>query len=741
VRPDSEAVIERFFSPPNTLAASDDAAVAWVTLAREGADAFVLPQRDPEGTWTWYVIGLSEASARGLREEVEGFIGSTYGQLEPEAGLDPKDPREAVLAEVAEARVSRLRVSEENAAAVKRQFQTLQLVSSRRPPSLGLTQRSTSQVLRDLDSAMQAGQLRQARELIDELRSGGRLSGVNLECLEIWWLSAQERWSEIIVRPGLDDLVTLRLPRHPTAALIDAAYHVHIESHEQRLTPGALADLFAERVLPRFGRLFRDPKWSSTGTGRKAWLLFAATATPPSQAIRDVVLESAALDPEREILLALATATDQARADVGVVEVSAAVASMLESGDYPGAWDTATSREDADPVWRARVLLHCAYETVNPEWAAVALKALEEARADRSDQLNGRTVAEQEQELRRLVTPAEVPIATWRDWLEVLVVSDAPRELVSLARDRSQEWSADSLLAEEGSEDIMLDALTSRPERADALREVRPFLAPAVFAAAESRPDFAPSASRFLRLLADAIAGDERLGRGDLEDLASIAEFVITSGVNPAEYRKLVNETLERSWQRVASVNALGWLIDILELLRDSPCASDEARVAFSSAVLVTLARFRGQIPPEHWERLDEVFESLGRQDEIAALRPTAEESAAALAEWQVLAGRTIFIYTLVEPAGERARRHLLEVAPDLQVDVWSARVSDDRMLEAVRRADLVVIATRAAKHAATLAVERAVLDQVPVAYPTGKGWSSIVSSVRDALPILGTST
>ena len=231
VTPDSEAVIERFFSPPNTLNAGDEAALGWVTLAREGANAFVLPHRDDAGTWTWYVIGLSEAAARGLREEVDAFVGPTYGRFEQEPSLDPNDPQESVLAEVADSRVSRLRVAEENAEAVKRQFELLQLVSSRRPPELGLTQRSISQLLRDLDSAMQAGQLRLARELIDELRSGGRLSGVNIECLEIWWLSAQERWSEIIVRPGLDDLVALRLPRNATAALIDAAYHLHVEPH------------------------------------------------------------------------------------------------------------------------------------------------------------------------------------------------------------------------------------------------------------------------------------------------------------------------------------------------------------------------------------------------------------------------------------------------------------------------------------------------------------------------------
>src|SRR5581483_5032393 len=207
---------------------------------------------------------LSEATARAFREEVDAFVGPTYARVETQPSLDPNDPQESALAALAGARITRLRVSEKYAATVQRQFQLLQLVASRRPPQVGLTQRSTGQMLRDLYAAMQGGQLRHARDVIDELGSCGRLSSINLECLEIWWLAAQERWAEIIVRPGLDDLVHLRLPRHATAALIDAVYHMHVEPEERQFSPDDLADLFAERVLPRFGRLFREPRWSST---------------------------------------------------------------------------------------------------------------------------------------------------------------------------------------------------------------------------------------------------------------------------------------------------------------------------------------------------------------------------------------------------------------------------------------------------------------------------------------------
>ena len=680
---------------------------------------------------------MSEAAARGLREEINAFVGPTYARVEGlAADLDSTDAQESALQALQDGRVFRIHVAESKAAAaVNRQLTLLQRAWSRRPPELGLTQRSTSQVLRDLDSAMQGGQLRRARDVIDELHAGGRLSGVNLECLEIWWSAAQERWADIIIRPGVDDLVALRLPRHATAALIDAAYHVHVEPHEQ-LDPPQLAELFAERILPRFGRLFRNSEWSTTTTGRKAWLLFAASTTPPSEAIRDAVLGAAA-DAERETLRALAEALEERPIAPPAPDVAGAVAAMLESGDYRGAWESVVLQDDADGAWRARVLLHCAYETVDPEWAAAALRALDHARLLDPERVSGRTVVEQETELRRLVTPGEVPVADWYDWLATLAVSEAPRDVVALARDRSEMWNADSLLERDDSGDLVLDVLTSAADRAEALREARPLLVPAVLDSPVKRPELAGPASRFLRLLSDGIVGDERLGYGDLDDLAAVAEFVIGGGIAADEYRAFVLGTLEAAWQRAASVRSLGWLMDIAELLNDSPCPDNDVRVSFTSAVISALTRYRAQIPPEHWDRAEEVFESLGRRDEIESLRPGAEKREAALLEWAGLKGRRIFVYTLVEPAGDRARRYFEDVAPGVVVDLWAASVADDRMLHAVRGAELVVVATRAAKHAATLAIERAVPADVPVTYPTGKGWSSIVTAVRDSLPLL----
>lgn len=733
---DAETLLERFFSAPNTLGPGDPQAISWVQLVRSGAPAYLLPRRHDSGSWTWYAVGTSDVAVRGLREEVAAFVGPTYARLEGEdAILDPADPPEAALRGLEAAHIFRVHAAEDKAGtAVTRQLELMQLAWSRRPLELGLAQRTTSQLLRALDSAMRGGQLRMSRDLLDELHATGRLSSVNLECLEIWWLAAQERWAEVLVRSGIDDLVALRLPRYATAALIDAVYHVHLEPHED-LPPEELVTLFAARVAPRFGRLFRDPKWSTSTPGRKAWLLFAASTVPASDAIRDAVM-SIATPAERTRLAPLAEVqtTDVAAPEEDAVQT---VGSMLESGDYQGAWRVAAQTDHVDAVWRARVLLYCAYETADPTWAATALAVLDEARDKKSPRLQGRTVSEQETSLRRLVTPAESPIADWYDWLASCSASATPRELVALARDRSEEWDAVRLLERPDAVDLTLDVLTSSLASAEAFREARPLVLPAIFAAAASRPDLTLAASQFLLVLADGLVGDDRLGLTDLDDLAGIAEFLFACGLTADEYRRFVLGPLAVAWQRSSSLKTLGWLADMVELLGASPCPDSDAQLTFVSAIVSALSRFRGQVAPEHWDRAEEAFDPFGRRAEIQALRPRDEDHEATLLEWQRLAGHRVFVYTLVEQAGERARRYLKEIVPDAVVDVWAASVAEDRMLDAVRASSLVVIATKAAKHAATLAIERAVRDGVPVSYPTGKGWSSIVSAIREALPAL----
>ena len=93
--------------------------------------------------------------------------------------------------------------------------------------------------------------------------------------------------------------------------------------------------------------------------------------------------------------------------------------------------------------------------------------------------------------------------------------------------------------------------------------------------------------------------------------------------------------------------------------------------------------------------------------------------------------GRSVLLHTLVAAAGERARAYL---QARVQATVWAddSKVASNQLRDRARRAAIVVVASKAAKHAAYDAIKAAAGERLH--YASGKGWSSLVTAVRQAL-------
>lgn len=93
-------------------------------------------------------------------------------------------------------------------------------------------------------------------------------------------------------------------------------------------------------------------------------------------------------------------------------------------------------------------------------------------------------------------------------------------------------------------------------------------------------------------------------------------------------------------------------------------------------------------------------------------------------------ADKYVAIYSLDEAALARAERALQDACPGVRVAVFAEHVATAPMQDAAKRADLFVIATKAATHAATTFIEK-FIDSDRVAYATGKGSTSLLNAVR----------
>jgi len=93
------------------------------------------------------------------------------------------------------------------------------------------------------------------------------------------------------------------------------------------------------------------------------------------------------------------------------------------------------------------------------------------------------------------------------------------------------------------------------------------------------------------------------------------------------------------------------------------------------------------------------------------------------------LNNRHILLYTLVPRAAERAADFIKHVAPSSQIVTDESHAGNAQLREKVHRADFVVIASRAAKHAATDFIRQE--SSAHIAWSAGKGWSSLVEALR----------
>jgi hypothetical protein len=121
----------------------------------------------------------------------------------------------------------------------------------------------------------------------------------------------------------------------------------------------------------------------------------------------------------------------------------------------------------------------------------------------------------------------------------------------------------------------------------------------------------------------------------------------------------------------------------------------------------------------------------LGADDEQARLDAAWDEAPEDDEAVVDLAGRHIAIYTLTERVGRNAKELLIGTYPGVRVELSHDKGGNSRLKQLARNADLFVVCTRSAKHAATefIADER---GSALTVFPDGKGASSILRAVAE---------
>ena len=146
--------------------------------------------------------------------------------------------------------------------------------------------------------------------------------------------------------------------------------------------------------------------------------------------------------------------------------------------------------------------------------------------------------------------------------------------------------------------------------------------------------------------------------------------------------------------------------LEALEMLVNAACPDVQQRQQFAIRVIAIFQRWYKRVDRAQFVLLGTLADELGMREamgdlakEVAKPEPTSE--------WAKLEGKRIAMYSLQESALRRAGVVIGELSPGVRVDTFSDHVGGSAALKkASTSSDIFIIATGAAKHAATTFIE-----------------------------------
>ncbi len=747
--PASAVFLERFFGEHNELKLEEietgsgaaGVLLPWVTRLKLVNPLPTIVARkfvDDEGLarYTWYGVAQTQRELRDLSEDLTAFVGPTWSTFRGDrATLNAADPTDVAVQEFTNGLA--FKFSGNN----KKIWDSLELMRDlwERRKTLELEDlRPPGRVLRDFFMALQASNRESAESALRILRDNHGYDAINISFLKIQMLASLERWGELLDSPNFSDILQVRRPVAVTQALISAVYHSELMRFEEQQDPIAARDYFRGSVLPRYGSLFSVHAGMRTPEALKSFMLFAISAEPPMPGLRDQIMALPDLQSDEKSYLQdianLLTASPPKYDE----DLLAQAKELLWSGEYDQAFQVAFDAPES--AKRAQILLQCAYElqTLTSERAAIA--AFKKLPAE--DQQSLTTMRSTRAFLERFSTVApetDVPLNLkaipdgWLAWLSQLYEDSTWTRAMEVARQGAEEWDINSLLDEPNGISELAQRLGSYPSAAEAtLHNSLPFFLE-FFRRDEQYPR--RECQSVYNVLLDLLTISTYGGDDDLNLFNELVLALLSLGLDSPKYSSVI-ENAEDLWGRYASPSKTDWILDLLDSLTIYPSPTEEKRRALLSFVANKITEFARRVEPAQWDFLALLASDL-REESLVALvneyrKPDEIQASVPAADlYTRLAGKSIAIYTLTEAVAQRVKSIIQTRCGSAVVHLCHDKVGSERLRQLARSADIFIMATASAKHAATGFIEAHRAEGEPLLRPSGKGSASMLRALH----------
>jgi hypothetical protein len=735
--------LARFFSGRNELhwnaIIDGKAPAAWLELVSPWIAAFssedaelpiVLPIFDANGPSQWYAMACNENLANALVQDLTAVVGPSYSDfIGQPLQLDRSDEIESALHE----RFGRFvyRLDPVNAAARSDVSQALKLylgLLQRRPAIPDRTQRPFGKIRGEFDRALLAGNETGAQLLRDELIASGRLDAEQQKYLEIRMLSGLGRQQQLAHDYSLiKSILGLSLPAQIMTDLVESLYGTFIAKIEDDLDVDSILAVFKSEVSNHFGPLFKELKGVCQPNVLKAFLLYELVQKEPNLKRCEAIINAYPAQSGRELIerwsgrLALVTPSNEdtlGLARQALFDDDYHLALKVSFDALPSSWAynmmlrCAVELEDTEITRRVLDAMDAAPETVRSAWKEKDLFRYQQLLSQQTGSREGGD------------RPLERPDASWLSWARYVETGRYEQPPLQVLEEAVTRWTVESYL----SDPTVCNELAEKIGNADG--DAEQIFRDAFAALTEffvDRPEhpsrgFIPLYTMLIRIVAwsGVVSSDE------LEIASVLLQELVSVGPSEDDYV----EALE-AFNEIVSNNAapgnIDWAFNTTEILALSGSPDNEARLRYFVAVVDLARTYNHRLTSAQHVVLSLLAKDYGCSDLLDAF-PVQKEEDAGVSAYAGFDG-VIGIYTLTEPAAQRARQVLTQIVPQARVEINADKVATERLKHLAATADIFVFAWKSSKHQAYYAAREARGD-LKMLLPTGKGSASILGCV-----------
>lgn len=652
----------------------------------------------------YYALASDVAEWRRLRPLLIAYAGPTLTSFQgwPEPLLPRALAAEAFLDSAGLHVVARLVPGDEVKVQVftRRSLQRMITMVTNAPSTTSAVPQSTDRMLAHFSDCLNGNDRTGAQRILEQFEREMRIDALNLLFLKVKLLAWFGNWQAILEMPEFHSLCYTRRPAAVNVALLEAVYQVR-GSHLSDVP--ALATLWQSTLRPEFLGLLKLP--ILPGCSHGALTLYALEAL--TAATRDLNLEAAVLT-HQDAIPELARAL-RAAGRSGAEQV----VQVLETiGDLPAAQRAlvqADRMNTLEAITRALELID-------------ALDA-----GEREGLLGSATFRSLWHAVR--TDSSKSPPASWQEWFKRLQEPDFTDALQVLAH-AVTEWPATFLQdpVEVARFEQALQGVPDSTPAADRLADALPTL---VTWTLEDPAFPRPSMLGVYDVLLYHLMVGVRRSSAVFESAAVMIRALFSLGLSQNRYRTLLDDCLMLTGDAM-SKRPVYWLLDLLEETLLNPCSDEEARRSFWYAACARLMQMKAFFSPGQRIVFDRLSTELGwpesPEGEGRAAQVTGEVQRLQFQE--ALNDAFVAIYTLTESAGRQAANILKELAPSLRVEISHDKVASTALKHMANQADIFVMVTASAKHAATGFIQQERQGKLTL-YANGRGFSSIVRAIE----------